>query len=83
MAITDTIIDILRAVFNSTDNSIKVTTVASLVSTPYDFVGVTYPSGTQEVYAFKSGGSGGTTVATVTVNYTDASKANLLNVTKT
>ena len=49
----------------------------------YDYIGVTYPSGTQEVYVFKTGGSSGTTVATLTVNYTDSTKANLLNVTKT
>lgn len=49
----------------------------------YDYVGVAYPIGTQEVYTFKSGGSGGTTVATVTINYTDSTKANISDVTKT
>lgn len=49
----------------------------------YDYVGVTYPSGTQEVYKFRVGGSGGTLVATVTVDYTDATKVSLSAVTKT
>lgn len=49
----------------------------------YDYVAVTYPSTTQEVYTFKLGGSGGTTVATVTLNYVDSSKASLLNAART
>lgn len=48
----------------------------------YDFLGVTYPDSVTEVYVFKTGGSGGTTVGTLTVVYTDATKANLLSVTK-
>lgn len=44
-----------------------------------DYVAATYPSATQEVYTFKVGGSGGSTVAVVTLNYTDSTKANLLN----
>lgn len=38
----------------------------------YDYVGVTYPTTSQEVYVFKTGGAGGTTVGTVTLNYSDA-----------
>ena len=48
----------------------------------YDYVAVTYPDVDEEVYTFKSGGSGGTTVATITVLYTDSTKANLLSATK-
>jgi hypothetical protein len=48
----------------------------------YDYVAVTYPDVDEEVYTFKTGGSGGTTVATITVLYTDATKANLLSATK-
>ena len=49
----------------------------------YDYVGVTYPTGTSEVYVFKTGGSGGTTVATVTLVYSDTTKASLTSATKT
>lgn len=49
----------------------------------YDYVAVTYPVATQEVYVFKTGGVSGTTVGTITVNYTDATKANILNVART
>lgn len=46
----------------------------------WDYLAVTYPSGTQEVYTFKTGGSGGSTVATATIDYVDSTKAQLLDV---
>ena len=49
----------------------------------YDYVGVGYPTSTSETFTFKTGGSSGTTVATVTLVYTDATKADLSSVTKT
>lgn len=49
----------------------------------YDYIEVTNPSDTQEVYTYKSGGSGGTTVGTITINYTDSTKAVLSNVART
>ena len=70
----------------SGDNSefkIKTFNVSGMLSESYDYVAVSYPLTTQEVYVFKSGGSGGTTVATVTINYTDATKANISDVAKT
>lgn len=48
----------------------------------YDYIAVAYPLATTETYTFKTGGSGGTTVATLTVVYTDSTKANLSSVTK-
>lgn len=54
-----------------------------LVSIAYDYIAATYPSGTQEVYAFYTGGSSGILVATVTVNYTDSTKVNISNVART
>lgn len=63
---------------------VNVDNISSGLALPeYDYVGVAYPLSTQEVYTFKTGGSGGTTVATVTVDYTDSTKANLSAVTKT
>ena len=49
----------------------------------YDYVSVAYPIDTTEVYTFKSGGSGGASVAVVTIVYTDNTKVNLSTVTKT
>jgi len=57
--------------------------IAGLVTEPFDYIGATYPTSASEVYTYKTGGSGGTTVATVTVVYTDSTKANLSTVTKT
>lgn len=63
---------------------VNVDNLSSGLSLPeYDYISVAYPSGTQEVYTFKTGGAAGTTVATVTVNYTDSTKANLSTVLKT
>lgn len=49
----------------------------------FDYVACTYPSSTQEVFTYKTGGSGGSTVAIITINYTDSTKSNILNVAKT
>jgi len=58
--------------------------VAGFVVSGYDYVSASYndPAFT-ETYVFKTGGSGGTTVATITVIYTDATKEKLVSVTKT
>jgi hypothetical protein len=70
-----------------TSTSYKIRTyfeINALVSEAYNYVGVSWNAGTfTEVFTFKTGGSGGTTVATVTVVYTDATKAQLSNITKT
>lgn len=69
---------------NSTSQwSRQSTTFGKLVPEKYDYIGATYPSGTTEVYTYKYGGSGGTLVATVTVVYTDSTKANISSVTRT
>jgi hypothetical protein len=62
---------------------VKVTGLGSLLEgVKYDFIAATYPSTTQEVYTYKTGGSGGTTVAVITVNYTTSTKDVLLDVSK-
>lgn len=48
----------------------------------YDYVSLAQ-NATQDIYSFKSGGSGGTLVATVTITYTDSTKATLSTVAKT
>lgn len=55
----------------------------SIVTKAYDYITASYPDSVTEIYVFKIGGSGGTTVATVTVVYTDSTKDNLSTVTKT
>lgn len=65
---------------NTPANAWPVLIENTLIKVSYDYISATYPSGTQEVYIFKTGGSGGSTVATVTVNYTDTTKNSILNV---
>ena len=50
---------------------------------PFDYIAATYPNATTEVYTYKTGGSGGTTVGTITVVYTDSTKEFISTVTKT
>jgi hypothetical protein len=54
-----------------------------LVTEAYDYIGVAYPEDDTEVYTYKKGGSDGTTVATVTVEYTDSTKENVSSVART
>lgn len=50
----------------------------------YDFVSMALSAGdTTETYTFKTGGSGGTTVATVAIVYTSSSREVISTVTKT
>lgn len=61
-------------------NPLPVTSIGSLLDVSYDYIGVAYPTTTTEVYTYKDGGSGGTTVATITVTYSDATKEQLTSV---
>ena len=58
-------------------------TAGKLVTKPFDYVAASYPTTTQEIYQFYLGGSGGTLQSTVTINYTDATKANISTVALT
>lgn len=50
----------------------------------YDFVSMALSGGnTIETYTFKTGGSGGTTIATVTIVYTTSTRDIISTVTKT
>lgn len=64
----------------NTDGSIK---SVQLFTLPFDAITATYPLTTQEIYQSRVGGTGGTVQQTVTVNYTDSSKALILNVART
>jgi hypothetical protein len=64
-------------------NNSNVNIVNGLVIPAYDYVSRTVSPATTETYVFKSGGSGGTTVATVVLVYSDSTLSSLLTVTKT
>jgi len=57
--------------------ALHVKNMAQLVIKPYDAGTVLYPNTTTEVYQFRTGGMAGTIVQTVTLVYTDNTKANL------
>lgn len=46
----------------------------------YDYLDVQQTDADTETYVFKTGGSGGTTVRTIVVNYTSSTKADVDNV---
>lgn len=52
------------------------------VASAWDYTALT-EAATTDTWVFKTGGSGGSTVATVVITYTDATKATISNVTKT
>jgi hypothetical protein len=55
---------------------------AGLITSVYDYISLASGS-TVDVYTYKLGGSGGITVATVTITYTDNTKSTLLTLAKT
>jgi hypothetical protein len=61
------------------DQALQIVPINALIKREYDYISAAYPTTTQEVYSYYLGGSGGTLVGTVTVNYTNASKTYFLN----
>lgn len=47
-----------------------------------DAVTITYPDNVTEIYAFRTGGTGGAVVMTITVIYVDDTKARVLSVAR-
>lgn len=70
-------------IVDSSGNQVTSFVAPGLVTAAFDYIAVTYPTTSSEVYTYKSGGSGGTTVATITVVYTTSAKDILSSVTKT
>lgn len=54
-----------------------------LINVTYDAITMTYPSDTVEVYKFRQGGASGTVQQTLTLTYTDNTKALLSSVVRT
>lgn len=48
----------------------------------HDYVAVTYPTTTTEVFTYKLGGVSGTTVAVMTITYTDVSKCDISTIVR-
>lgn len=64
------------------DGTVPTVSLGQLINFNYDYISVAYPDNDTEVYTYKSGGSGGTTVGTITVNYTDSTKDAILDITR-
>lgn len=45
--------------------------------TDFDYIDIQQTNATTETYVFKTGGSGGTTVQTIVVTYTDSTKSDI------
>jgi len=74
---------IQQNLYDEETNSMRISPSAGqLITEAFDYIGATFPDGVTEVYTYKSGGSGGTTVATVTVVYTSSAKSSVSSVTK-
>ena len=46
----------------------------------YDYIAVGYPTDTTETFTYKTGGASGSTVATITVTYTDDTKEDVSSI---
>jgi hypothetical protein len=74
-AITDrTATQVVTLTTSGTTTALDVNLANSIINVSYDFISVAYPDGLTEVYTYKSGGSGGSVVATITVVYTTVAK---------
>lgn len=73
----------LRVVLATDQPNVNVIQKNALVQVTYDTVVPDFSGGTTDVYAYKTGGTGGSTVATVTITYTDSSKAVIQSVVRT
>lgn len=60
-----------------------VTASVGLFTKGYDYIAVDYPTATTEVYTTRVGGSGGALQETVTVTYTDSTKASISSAART
>lgn len=72
--------DILEATLE--DLSSKLNYLVDFEIPAFDYISVVR-NATSNVWTYKDGGSGGTTVATITVNYSDATKTLITNIAKT
>lgn len=64
------------------DSAGKLKIAAGLVpGSDYDYLDVQQTDSDTETFVFKTGGSGGTTVRTIVVNYTSSAKTDIDNVT--
>ncbi len=69
-----------RLGFIDEDNPLSTTLSNTLITESYDYISLSYTGDNLTGVVYKTGGSGGTTVATLTLGYTGST---LISVTKT
>ena len=67
----------------NTSGTINTKETTGLLPIVFDYISANYAGATSDVYTYKTGGSSGTTVATITVVWTDSTKTVLSTVTRT
>lgn len=72
-----------QLVHNSTGAGSLERLASPLINVAYDSITITYPSATVETYKFRQGGASGTVMSTLTLTYTDSTKASLSSVVRT
>ena len=68
---------------NSIVGSTSTAETTGLLPEVFDYIACNYAGATADVYTYKTGGAGGTTTATLTVNWTDATKTVLSTIVRT
>lgn len=72
--------------FNTVINPATEDTLAALagmVTSAFDYIEATYPTSSSEIYVYKTGGTSGTIISTITIVYTDTTKEFISTITKT
>ena len=67
----------------NSNGSINVNSLTQFTIREFDAIAISYPDVVTEVYAYKTGGISGSTVATITVIYSDSTKNQINSVVKT
>lgn len=61
----------------------RIDNISPLVPHHYDYLGIDKSGGTTDVYTYKTGGSGGTLVGTITVTFSSVAKTTITTVVRT
>lgn len=69
-------------VTNGPTNPVSIIGSTGIFTLRYDYISAAYPSGTQEVYTTRLGGSGGSIQEVLTINYTDSTKSAVSNISR-
>lgn len=73
----------LQGAYDDNNHAFRVEPISQFVPWGWDYVSLNSSGSTQDVYKFYVGGSGGTLIGTVTINYTDSTKDTITNAART